>query len=270
MFPQVEGLKNTLEQWVVSPTVREVLDEYTKGLRGVDEVKIEPLAETLIKDTQSFLPERDVGTAQGIVSTFLCEARHEYLKTPELGLPFIANRVEEVVRSTAGINVQLAGLEATLPSAAGHTAERAFDLQLDEAKSDPEKYHYDLAEDKCERLRRYSWHVLNPRQKFRTLSILAFARLAVGKVIEGARLLIDAKQEQPDDDKALANEARAYQLLGENGRAYELAAHARGRFPNSAIALTVWLNSSPMSCQLQELRAAVPAHLADDPEVLTA
>ncbi len=271
VFPQLEGLKGTLEQWLVSPTVRRVLEKYTKGLKGLDDVKIDSLAETLIGETQFFLPEEAAPTAREIVSTFLAEVRDEYLKTPELGLPLIANRVEEVARSAAGVNVLMARLEevkARLPAAAGLSGESAFDSQLDEAKGDLEKYHYDLAEDKCDRLRRHSWHLLNPRQRFRTLSILAVASLCQGKVTEAAPLFIDAKELQPDDDRALANEAKAYHLLRENGRAFELATHARERFPNSAFALTVWLHTAPTSYRLQELEAAVPPHLAQDPEVM--
>jgi tetratricopeptide (TPR) repeat protein len=274
VFPQVEGLRTTVEQWLVSQGVSEVLDEYTKGLKGLDDLKIEFLAEALLRKTQFFVPEGAEATAREIVSRFLAEVRSEYLKIPELGLQLIANRVEEgSARSAAAFDVLAAGLDevkARLPVEASVSDAGAFDSQIDEARRHLEKYEYELAEHVCIRLRQRNWDGLNARQRFRTLSNLAAANIAQGRAAEGARLLIEAKDWQPDDDKALGNEARAYHLLGQNDRAFELATRARERFPNSPLALTVWLNTAPSSYALKDLEDAVPAHLAEDVEVVSA
>lgn len=274
MFPQVEGLKGTLEEWLLSPTVTKVLDQYTKGLTGVDDVKVELLAEDMTSNTRFFFPGEAEAIAAKIVSTFLTEVRDEYLKIPELALRIIANRVEEnSVRSAVvlnGLTESLGEMKARLQPAATTHDGPGFDAQIDEARGYLQAYDYDLAEHACDKLRRHNWDLLNSRQKFGTLSISAAAKAAQGKTSDGAQLFIEAKGWQPDDDKALANEARGFLLLGQDERAFELAARTRERFPNSTLALTVWLNAAPISSLLKDLEAAVPAHLSEDIEVVSA
>jgi len=274
LFREIEGLKRTLEQWLASPAVNEVLEEYTKGFKGFDDVRIDFLGETLLANTQFFLPDSARVTAQEIVSRFLAEVLNEYLATPELAPRIIVNRLEMgFARCATDFNALSAGLEevkARLPAAAGVSDGGAFDSQINEAKRHLEKYEYELAEHVCMRLRECNWDRLNARQKFRTLSIIAAANLAEGRAAEGARHLIEAKAWQPDDERALGNEARAYDLLGQKQRAFELATRAREQFPNSALALAVWLNTAPAWYPLKDLEDAVPAHLAVDIEVVSA
>jgi tetratricopeptide (TPR) repeat protein len=269
-FPEIEDLKTTLEQWLVSPTVVKELEEYAKGLKGLDEVKVQLLAEILLKNTQFWLPTDSRAAAQEIVSTFLAQARDEYLKRPEFGIPHIAARVEEGISRIAAVTAGLGEVQGRLPPTPSVSAADGIDPRIDEAKGHIEKYEYDLAEHICIKLRQHSWDGLTARQKFRTLSIQATANLAQGKPREAARLYIEARDWQPDDDKALANEARAYQILGHNERAFELATRARERFPNSALALVVWLNTAPASYQLKNLEDAVPPHLAEEVEPISA
>jgi len=166
-FPQVEGLKKTLEQWLVSQRAREILEQYAKGLKGFDDIKIEVLAEALTAETQFFPRGESTPTAQEIVSGFLAEIRTQYLKTPELGLPHIANRVEDLARSSAaGLDVLIAGMEDVkdrLSAGSGPSGENTLDSLIDEAKGHLEKYRYDLAEDRSTRLRLHSWDRLSPR-----------------------------------------------------------------------------------------------------------
>jgi tetratricopeptide (TPR) repeat protein len=50
-----------------------------------------------LRDTQFFLPDAAHEAAGKIVTHFLVEVRDEYLKIPALGIPLVANRVEEVL-----------------------------------------------------------------------------------------------------------------------------------------------------------------------------
>ena len=263
-FPDIEGLKATLDQWLLSPDVTNTLDEYTKGLTGSGDLKIPVLAATLVERTRFFLPDRGE-TARQIISKFFSEVREQYLRIPELGLPMLGNRLE------AGFSSVLSSLEdaKTQGSLRPSISDNGLDAQIDEAKSHLQRYDYELARHACENLRERRWDQLGPRQRFRTLSILGAIGLSQGRFADAARSFIEAKDFQPDDPTALGNEARAYHFLGRTGHAFKLATRAKERFPNSSLVLTVWLDVAPASTALKDLEAAVPRHLADDAEVAT-
>lgn len=276
-FPNAEGLKETLEEWLASPSVSECLQEYVKGLKGLDDIRVERLAQVLTNNTRFFLPDGAAGSAsepQRIVSDFLTRVREEYLRSPNLGLTLVANRLQDhSAQSMAALNDITAGLEevkARLPITPGPGSGALFDSQLDEAKGHLEKFEYELAWHICDKLRRHNWDELSYRQRFRGLTIAAAAAMCEGRTTEGARLFIEAKAWQPDDDKALGNEARAYHLLDQTEKAFKLATQGRERFPNSSLLLVVWLNTAPRTEQLEKLESAIPPNLADDVEVLTA
>lgn len=273
-FPQIEGLNHTLIQWLTTRAVTETLGEFSKGLKGVDEVRIDYLAETFLQSTQFFLADGAEIAAKEIISRFLFELRNQYLKVPELGITIVANRLEHSVVQAAlyheEVREELEGLAARFSGVVSQSDEKAIDSEIDEAKHHLENHEYDLARHVCDGLRGHKWDHLSERQKFRALSISAASNAALGKIAEGARLFIEAKAWQPDDEKAVANEARAYQMLGKTERAFDLAAKARERFPNSPLAMTVWLYAAPASCPLLVLEAAIPAHLEGDVEVISA
>src|ERR1022692_2431928 len=81
--------------------------------------------------------------------------------------------------------------------------------------------------------------------------------LQQGKQNEAASLFIEAKDMQPEDQAAVANEALAYLLMSDNCRAFELADRAKTRFPTSARALMVWLNTAPATASLKELKDSI-------------
>jgi len=271
-FPTIEGLKTTLDEWLVSPGVTKTLDDFTKGLSGPRELRIDVLADALIERTRFFLPDGGE-TARQIISTFLLEVRDQYLRIPELALPMLGNRMEAGFRDTsAGIDSLMASLEDVKVRGLirpAITDGSGFDSQIDEAKSHLQQYDYELAQNTCERLRQRRWDELSPRQRFRVLSILGATNLSQGRFDAAARAFIEAKEFQPDDPTALGNEARAYHFLGRTGHAFDLAALAKERFPNSSLVLTVWLDVAPTSTPLKDLLDAVPPYLADDAEVAT-
>jgi len=271
-FPDIEGLKTTLGEWLISPDVAKTLDEYTNGIAGQGDINIDVLTNVLIEKTRFFLPDRG-DRARQIIARLLSEIRIQYLRTPERALPIIGNRLEEGLRQTAaGFESVLASLEdaksrGALAPAAGDQS--GLDAQIDEAKDHLDRYNYELARHACQGLRRRHWDQLSPRQRFRILSVLGAVNLAEGHFTEAAQAFIEAKEFQPDDPVALGNEARAYRLLDHAEHAFELAARAKDRFPSSSLVLTVWLDVAPPSTPFEELAAAVPPHLGGDADVLT-
>jgi tetratricopeptide (TPR) repeat protein len=200
------------------------------------------------------------------VASLFSEIREQYLRTPELAIPHIANRIEE--QNTiihAGFGSLQSGLRELRDTAAD-----ALDLQIDEAKDRLERHEYEVAREALKKLRQAKWGQMSARQRFRVLSNLAMIDLQQGKLNGAANLFIEAKDLQPEDQAAVANEALAYLLMHDNGRAYELADRAKARFPTSARALMVWLNTAPVTASLKELEDSIPPFLAADPEVLVA
>jgi len=265
-FRQIEGLKQTLEEWLGSPGVLDELFKYAKGLKGYDPVRIGALSMALVRDTQFFLPDGADAAAHEIVASFFSEIREQYLRVPELAMPHIANRIEEqstIIR--AGFGSLQSGLREFR-----ETAMDALDLQIDEAKDYLERHEYEIAREALKRLRQAKWDQMTARQRFRLLSNLAVIDLLQLKLSSAASLFIEAKDLQPEDQVAVANEALAYLLMRDNSRAFELADRAKARFPTSARALMVWLNTAPTTASLKELEDSIPPDLAAGPEVLVA
>lgn len=268
-FPRIEGLKTTLEQWLRSPGVVSAIGEYSKGLKGVDSIRVDALSETLIQNTQFYLPDNAEAAANAIVARFLVEIREQYLGIPELAIPHVANRVEEA------ISISKAGFESLTSEVrelgrARDADETALDSQIDEARDHLQRNEYEVAQQMCMQLRSRSWDRMSARQKFRVLSNLATIHLRQEKLGEAARLFIEAKVLQPDDPVAAANEALAYSLLGQAERAFELAAHVKDSSPTTARAIMVWLETAPAEFTLSGLEAAIPPYLKNDAEVITA
>jgi tetratricopeptide (TPR) repeat protein len=273
-FPNVEGLKGTLEEWLASTGVITILEEYAKGLKGFDPVKVDALSATLLRDTRFFLADGADAVAHDIVSWFLAAMREQYLMTPELGIAHVANRVEDVINvSTKGfetLKTDLQALRDALPDLLPDVGVNGPDLQIDRARDHLQRHELELAKQACERLRQSSWDRLNSRQRFRVLSNLATVSLRQGKLGEATRLFMEAKPLQPDDPVALANEAFAHYLLKEGDRAFALATCAKELFPSSTQVLTVWLAAAPNSLSMHDLEGAVPSHLSSDVEVIMA
>ena len=158
-FRQIEGLKQTLEEWLGSAGVLDELNKYAKGLKGYDPIRIDALSVALVRDTQFFLPDGADAAAHEIVAAFFSEIREQYLKVPELAMPHIANRIEEqntIIQ--AGFGSLQSGLRELRDTAAD-----ALDLQIDEAKDHLERHEYEIAREALKRLRQAKWDQMSAR-----------------------------------------------------------------------------------------------------------
>ena len=111
-FPEYEDLSTTIRQWLESPDVIKVLYLYLKGLSDQEILGLEPLTEAFLTDTQFFLPNGGKEAARKIISQFLVQVHDEYLSIPTLGLPYVANRVQEVLTV---IRTHFEGLNLPIP-----------------------------------------------------------------------------------------------------------------------------------------------------------
>ena len=136
-----------------------------------------------------------------------------------------------------------------------------FHLEIDEAKNCLEKHDYQLANLLLLRIKSRNWDQLNDRHKFRVLTNLAFVEMSSDKPKEAARLYLEAKDYQPNDKIARANEAFAYLLLEQQEKAFELAGKLREKFPRSGFVLGIFIQSAPGSTKLAALEKMATGNL---------
>ena len=80
-FPQFEGLETTFRQWLRSPEVTGSLNQYVRGVKGLDEIRLDVPADALVESTQFFVANGSDAVAREIVSK---------LRKP----PFLRTRME--------------------------------------------------------------------------------------------------------------------------------------------------------------------------------
>src|SRR5262249_42729447 len=73
---------------------------------------------------------------------------------------------------------------------------------------------------------------------------------------------------QPNEEKALVNEALAYYLLGQSEKAFELITPLRARYPHSSAAAAVWVRVVPQGRVLGELESAVVGFIDKEVDVV--
>jgi tetratricopeptide (TPR) repeat protein len=71
-----------------------VLNFYIEGHTGTGDLPIEELVSVLLTKTQFYLPEHSQATAEKIISAFVTKLRAAYVADPQVGIPYIANRVD--------------------------------------------------------------------------------------------------------------------------------------------------------------------------------
>src|SRR5579859_266086 len=183
--------------------------------------------------------------------------------------------LDQVYASVSGriageLNEKLSVIQQDVRSISVEVAQDSFDAQIDEAKNYVERFEYQIARLLLERLRQRHWDKLSSWQKFRVVSNLASAHLGERKFPQAAKLFLEAKEFQPDDERALCNEARAYGLLGDTERAFKTAGEVLKRFPLSASTYPIWITAAPPGYSVETLRSGMPSALAEDAEICIA
>ena len=121
-----------------------------------------------------------------------------------------------------------------------------------------------------ENLKQRVWPNADGIIKFRILTNMAAAQFALNKVQEGALLLIEALQYNPDDEAALSNCALAYLLLGETDEAVTYVRKTLEKNPVNTSAYAVLVGISTEEETLEEVIAKVPKHLRETPQIADA
>ncbi|MYK18704.1 tetratricopeptide repeat protein, partial [Candidatus Poribacteria bacterium] len=111
------------------------------------------------------------------------------------------------------------------------------------------------------------WADASTSQKFNILTNMAAAQFALNNEQETARLLLEAFQYNPEEEKALSNCALAHLLLEETGKAADYAKQALDRNPANVNARVVLIAISADEETLEEVIAKVPKDLRETPQI---
>jgi tetratricopeptide (TPR) repeat protein len=116
LYSGLEGVEDTLREWLKSGAVSDALRAFIEGEVGRDEFPIQQLASILVEDTGFYLPQHSGVTAEKIIATFLTKVRSTYLTNSSIGLLHLANRQDA---GFDGIQQQLNRINASVESAGG-------------------------------------------------------------------------------------------------------------------------------------------------------
>jgi len=173
-------------------------------------------------------------------------------------------------------NSQLVKIDQKLSTIQAQTAARVetsttvIDMGIDEAQGYLDHHDHQMAKLHLQKIKRRKWDSLQPQQKYRVESAFANVLLAEGKQAEAARHLLEAKQIEPDTERALVNEALAYEFLGDKAKAYTLAVQLLKTYPTSAKVNASLIRNAPPTATLDELESQVCLSAANDAEVCVA
>ena len=121
-----------------------------------------------------------------------------------------------------------------------------------------------------EKLKQQIWTDASSSTRFRILTNIGAAKLALNREHEAAMLLLEAFQYNPEEEKAISNRALAHFLLGEVEVAARYAKKTLERNPANIDAYVVLVSISTDVDTLQDIVANVPGHLRETPQIAQA
>jgi tetratricopeptide (TPR) repeat protein len=127
-FQTIEGLDETIRQWLRDPRVAKVFSDYIEGQTGRDEIPVADLVSILVENTQFYLGDGSLTAAGQIIETFCGKLRTAYLTKSPVAPLHIANRMEN---GFADMGDQLREINELVRTAGG--LKSTLQAQFDEA-----------------------------------------------------------------------------------------------------------------------------------------
>ena len=118
-----------------------------------------------------------------------------------------------------------------------------------------------------ETLKKRTWKEASDDVKFSILTNMAAAQFALNNEQDAAKLLLQAFQYDPEDEKALSNRALAHLLLEETEYAADYAKQTRKKNPSNTDAYVILIGISAEEEPLDEVIAKVPKSLHNSPQI---
>ncbi|MBL8821106.1 MAG: hypothetical protein JNJ77_00865 [Planctomycetia bacterium] len=146
----------------------------------------------------------------------------------------------------------------------------AIDRDLEITDDLSKNHDYKSSQVALNRIREAKWDKLTERQKYRWCVYLANTHIPLGNFSEAGRLLLEGYGYQPSDDRALINQALAYELLGNSDKAYALACDLRLKSPHSVPIHAICIRCSPKDLTFEEIEGKVDESVRHDVEIALA
>lgn len=121
-----------------------------------------------------------------------------------------------------------------------------------------------------EKLKQRSWTEAAPNTKYRILTAIGEAKLALNKERQAAILLLEAFQYNSEDENALVNRALAHFLLGEHKKAADYAKKTLEKNEANTSAYTIVVAISEDEETLEKVISKVPEYLRETPLIAQA
>lgn len=220
-FSAIEGLEESLHQWLSNVEVKKQFQLFIEGLRGIGDVPINTLVERLL-ETQFFLGDQSREEGRKILAFFFIAARKHHLAEPSVGLPHLANRFDVgLAQLSAQLEPIASGVQQFLRTVNSSSSEpTGLDKQLDDQL---ERVDQLIRDDKYadaqvllgELERRWlSNNPLPPAIRARFHKLRGRILIATGENEGAAISLSEASELDPDADRAAINKAVAGLLKG--------------------------------------------------------
>lgn len=152
------------------------------------------------------------------------------------------------------IHAQLTAIMLRVEAPGGGTG-GVIDIELDAIKAALETHKLEMAWQRADQLQTRSGDLLSARQRWRLLTLRGNLHLRRGELEEAGALLIQARGHQPDEEKALVNEAVGYDLCGDTAKAHELAVGLRQKLPRNDDIVALWVRTSPPDFSAERLES---------------
>ena len=227
------------------------------------ERKIQPILERTIADFYNRLPLN-----QEAFNQIKLEIMKVQLKVQERliqNTQAIKDDTNEIKKTTQATRDAIIGLSISDAVTTAVATEHQF--QIDNARDLLKKGNPQSALNLLEKLKQRIWTNDCSVTKFRVLTNMGAAQLVLNKEREAVRLLLEAFQYKPEDDRALSNRALAHFLLGETEKAEVYAKKTLDKNPANTDAYLILIQISTDEETLEDVIDKVPEYLREIPQI---
>ena len=188
------------------------------------------------------------------------------------GQEHLSEQNKTILESIRGLDTKISDFPSkhlnTIISDAVETAiEKEHQSIINKAKELLKNHKPKTAFDLLETLKQQTWTKASANLKFNILTNMAAAQFAFNREQETAKLLLEAFQYNPEDEKALSNRALAHLLLQETEDAADYAKQTLKKNPANIDAYIILIGISKDEETLEKIIAKVPNYLQEVPQI---
>jgi tetratricopeptide (TPR) repeat protein len=270
------SVKEVLEEVKKAKSFRPKLSQFTIATTGKKDAKIEKLAREITEEHQkSCLFSVHVWGWEDIIGRLadfpdLIEKHYPGLsqntKATKEGIDEIKETQQKILQNGAEIKSLVSSSLQQMETTANFDYSKVsevvltpeYQAELDHSRDLLNNHKATEALEFLEKLKRRVWLSALPVVKYRLLTNIAAARLAMNQELEATKLFLEAQQYNPEDENALCNGGLAYVLLGQLEDAIKSANKVLEKNPASTKAYSIIVQASSKDETLDEIISKVP------------